>query len=239
VQEYQAFPTDLPELKAITTALRRPLPGWRAHLPMAPHPRPVRPDLPEDHQPRRASVLLLFYPAPEGLCLPLTLRTDRLEYHRGQISLPGGMQEGEETLAETALREAEEELGIPAVDVTLLGRLSPLYVPPSDFCIAPFVAWYPEFPRWRPDPTEVAQILEVPLALLRDPRIRDEEIWEREGRPVRVPFFRIYSYIVWGATAMILNEFLSLLDDLPLAGEEGMLPEWARFTRLCGEALNG
>jgi hypothetical protein len=117
-------------------------------------------------------------------------------------------------LSETALRETYEEIGVPPVDVELLGEMTSLYVMPSDFEVHPFVGRYQGAgrPRFVPDTREVAAILETPLRLLLDPATRAEEEMElRGGLRMRVPFFRVGEHRVWGATAMILSEFVERL----------------------------
>ncbi len=130
------------------------------------------------------------------------------------------MDPGEDAIA-AALREAQEELGVDPAGLTVLGRLSPLYIPPSDFCIYPVVAYAGERPVFVPSPHEVAEVLEVPLAHLLSPATRCEEVWDIRGTPVRVPYYAFGEHKVWGATAMVLCEFLALLtgaaDGLPTA----------------------
>lgn len=188
-----------------------PLPGVAAQLRMAAAYRREFPLVrPEGAQ--EAAVLVLFYPCGgRGLCFPLTRRTDRVEYHRGQISLPGGAREPGESLEATALRETREELGVELSGAEVLGSLTPLYVPPSGFQITPFAAWLPRRPVFRPDPAEVAEVLEVPLALLFDPAARREAAREHGGTPVQVPYYAVGEHQVWGATAMILSELAALL----------------------------
>jgi hypothetical protein len=96
-----------------------------------------------------------------------------------------------------------------------MGQLSTLYTPPSNYCIYPFLAHRPVAPNFHPDPVEVAEVLEVPLALLLDPSIRRVEYWRVADfeSPRRVPFFDIHGQVVWGATAMILSELVTLLED--------------------------
>ena len=144
------------------------------------------------------------------LHIVLTRRTDSVDTHRGQISLPGGsMDPGEDAIA-TALREAHEELAVDPARVQVLGQLSPLYIPPSGFCIFPVVAYTPERPAFAASPLEVAEVLEAPLDHLLDPATRQEEIWPIRGENVRVPFYTIGHHKVWGATAMVLCELLTL-----------------------------
>ncbi len=203
-------------LDQVRAAMRRPLPGLAAQILMAPQPRPFRP--PDGVTVRLAGVLLLLYPIEERLHLVLTVRTDNLEHHGGQISLPGGgWEEGDASLEETALREAREELGIITDGLERLGPLTPLYVPPSHNVIHPFVAHLPGRPSFRPDPLEVAALLEVPLDHLLDPLNRREEDWVWRGFPIHVPFYVVGEHKVWGATAIVLAEFLALLTSLPAA----------------------
>ncbi len=191
---------------------------------MAPSPRPGTERILDPFLDcRRAGVLVLLYPAPVGqfsklpraddeeVCLVLTRRTDAVDNHRGQISFPGGSMDPGEDIVATALREAREELGIDSARVEVLGQLSPLYIPPSGFCIYPVVACTAERPCFIPAPDEVAEILETPLAHLLDPATREEEVWPIRGQHVRVPFYRVGPHKVWGATAMVLCELLVLL----------------------------
>jgi 8-oxo-dGTP pyrophosphatase MutT (NUDIX family) len=164
-------------------------------------------------QPRLGGVLILLYQADDELYLVLTRRRDDLQAHAGQVSFPGGRHEAPETLQATALRETYEEIGIPAEALCILGELSSLYILPSDFEVCPFVAYYQNGtrPSFKPDSREVAEIIEVPLSHLLNPSTRVEEEWELRGYPVSVPFFQVNHHKVWGATAMMLSEFLERL----------------------------
>lgn len=200
-----------PSLAAIWQALGRPLPGQGAQMRMSTRPRSGLEARPSGHQPRQGGVLILLYPKDGRLHFPLTRRTETLEEHKGQISLPGGAREGDESLEWTALRETHEELGVDPQSVEVLGALTPLYIFPSDYCISPYVAARPDRPTFVPDPVEVAEVLEVPLANLLDPAIRREEEWMLHGTLTRVPFYWIGEHKVWGATAMVLSEFTAVL----------------------------
>jgi 8-oxo-dGTP pyrophosphatase MutT (NUDIX family) len=209
-------PTRQPNLDDLYCALGRPLPGLEAQLRMSPDYRAKalrerRP--PADH--KQAGVLILLYPRDGQLYFPLTRRTETVKDHKGQISLPGGAREGNESLQQTALRETREELGVPPDHLDVLGRLTPLYVPPSHFLISPFVAYSATRPAFDPDPVEVAALIETPLALLLDPKTEVWEEWEIRGKPVQVPFFRVLheENKVWGATAMILSELAVALSN--------------------------
>jgi 8-oxo-dGTP pyrophosphatase MutT (NUDIX family) len=204
--------TTAPSIEHVRAAMRGPLPGLRAQVTMAPRPRLLSP--PSGVEPRKAGVLLILYPIHSALHLVLTVRTSDLDHHSGQISLPGGgWEEGDSSLQETALREAYEEIGVATDDLEVLGPLTPLYIPPSNNVIHPFVAYTPGRPTFHPDPREVAELLEVPLHLLLDPATRREEDWIWRGVPLYVPFYAVGHHKVWGATAIVLAEFLALLDD--------------------------
>jgi 8-oxo-dGTP pyrophosphatase MutT (NUDIX family) len=200
-------------LRRLRFDLSQPLPGQAAHRQMAPYPRPL--DNPADDQPRpdtrRGGVLVLFYPQRGQVFLPLILRPTYLGVHSGQIGFPGGGYEaGDQDLTATALREAHEEIGVPADAVTVLGHLSPLYVFASNYLVFPSVAWAQQRPKFRIDPYEVAQLLEVPIHDLLNEQNRRTEVWQLRGRVANVPFFDIQGQKIWGATAMMLSELLTI-----------------------------
>ncbi len=131
---------------------------------MSPQPRSLRRSRSRTGEARQAGVLVLLYPADDGLAFALIQRTlNPHDVHSGQISLPGGSQEPGETPVQAALREAQEELGIHE-PVEILGSLTCLYIPPSDFEVRPTVGYIPHYPAWMPDPSEVVEVLECPLA---------------------------------------------------------------------------
>ena len=205
-----------PSIEALRETLTHPLPGLAAQMRMAPLPRPGTERILDPLLDcRRAGVLVLLYPAGDDgdLTLVLTRRTDSLESHRGQISFPGGSMEPGEDAVAAARREAMEELGVEPESLEVLGQLSPLYIPPSDFCIYPVVAYTAKPPSFIPNEHEVAEILQVSLHHLRQPATRCEETWNLRGAAVRVPYYEVGNHKVWGATAMVLCELLSLLAD--------------------------
>ena len=180
---------------------------------MSPHPRPgdVYP-LPPEIQPKEAGVLILLFPNADGLNFFLTRRTDTVENHKGQISLPGGAEEAGESLAQTAVRETCEELSIDPARVEMIGGpLTPVYIPVSGFRVTAFVAATPAHPAVTPEPGEVVEIIETPLELIVDEKNIVEEEWEIRGSPTVVPFFSVNGHKVWGATAMLLGEFAESL----------------------------
>lgn len=186
-----------------------------AQLKMAPRPRVTirTPETPGS--PRQGGVLIILYQKDGRTHLVLTRRRDDLRAHAGQISFPGGRREPQETLQTTAFREAHEELGVQPQELDLLGRLSSLYIPPTDYEVHPFVAWYKNGrPIFIPQESEVAEILEVPISHLLDPATTVWEKWELRGFELDVPFYLISGHKVWGATAMMLSEFLSRLEKI-------------------------
>lgn len=170
--------------------------------------------LPDNAIFRVGAVLLLLYCRANEINLVLTKRREDLNSHAGQISFPGGRQEDAETLLTTALRETEEEVGIPTTAVQTLGQLTSIYIPPSGFLVHPFVGWYQNGgsePTFIPCDGEVAEIIEVPLKMLLAPETAVAEPWDFKGREVMVPYFAIAGHKVWGATAIMLSEFVERL----------------------------
>ena len=169
-----------------------------------------------------AAALVLLYPhrrsdavgsAGETPHLVLTRRTTALRRHSGQISLPGGRYDADDgSLLRTALRETEEELGVNPADLTIWGRLEPEHIVATHYALAPFVAYTPRRPAFRPAPAEVAEVIDLPLAQVLDPAILKEELWDFQGTPRRVSFYHHGEHKVWGATARILHQIATLLD---------------------------
>ena len=143
--------------------------------------------------------------------LVLTERRADLKNHPGQISFPGGRREPEEDLLQTALRESEEEIGLSSRDVRIIGRLSPLFVPPSRFHVFPFVGVIEGVPVLKPDSDEVTSIILADIAQLCDPRSRSTETRTFEGRNVEIPYFDLDGHKIWGATAMMIAELVEIL----------------------------
>ena len=211
---------DSPSLYQIETriraALQAPLPGGSAHLGLAPRPRRGwRPDhVPDGARP--AAGLVLLYLRGDAPHLLLTVRSGALPRHGGQVSLPGGRVEPAESIPDAALREAAEEVGVEPERVRVLGRLSPLYVVVSDFVLHPVVGVAGAHPAFRQRPAEVGRVLEVPLAALVGARGQPRRGFIcRPGMLVRAPYFALCGERVWGATAMILAELLTVLGAAP------------------------
>lgn len=208
--------TDLAALSRLLRAgLAGPLPGLEAHVVMAPKPRAGWQPAVVPDDVRAAAALLLLYPREGRPHLALTVRAASLPQHSGQVSLPGGAVEPGETLETAALREAAEEVGLDPSHVEVLGRLSPLHIPVSGFVLHPIVGASRDRPAFHPDPREVARVVEAPLALFRDPHTVRLRLRTHQGRDYEVPYYAVEGEQVWGATAMVLGEFLWVLGCAP------------------------
>ena len=157
-----------------------------------------------------AAVLVPLFWDERGPVAVFTERSADLRKHAGEISFPGGRRDPGEELLDTALREAEEEIGLPASVVRVLGALPPIGTFVSGFTIYPYVGMIPAGVGWVLAESEVAQILEYPLADLRAAH-RHERLWSK-GFPVRTSTFDMGEHLFWGATALILHEFLGRTD---------------------------
>ncbi len=191
-----------------------PLPGRAAQYRMA-H---VGRDYPSPNigEARKAAVVILLYPnAKKETQLVLIQRMFHpKDRHSGQISLPGGkLETSDPSPKAAALRELEEELGVPTGDVAILGQLSDLHISVSNFLVYPFLGVTNKRPEFIPQPTEVHAILETPLKVFLEKSMRQKKNLKLPNGIVlkNVPYFNIQGHTVWGATAMILNEFSELL----------------------------
>lgn len=201
--------------EALRVRLAGTLPGVEAQRQFV--PSPPRPGWRIDHYPedaRIAAALLLLYPRDFGVAMPLTVRASTLAHHAGQISLPGGATDPGETLAQAALREASEEIGIDPAAVRVLGELTPVHVIVSGFTLHPVVGITDVRPAFIAAPGEVEEIVEVSLDDLRDASRIRRGSRIREGEAIEFPYFDLAGHQVWGATAMVLGEFVCLLNDV-------------------------
>jgi 8-oxo-dGTP pyrophosphatase MutT (NUDIX family) len=199
----------------LTRAFGRRLPGPEAQKLLAPRPRKGwQPGVTPDDC-RHGAGLLLLYPEGDETRLLLTKRNIHLPQHAGQVSLPGGAVEASESIEQGALREAQEEVGLDPDAVRLLGQLSPLHIPVSRFVLHPVVAVAGARPELQADVGEVERLLEGPLSHIGDARNYSIETREFRGGFYRVPFIPLDGEKVWGATAMVLAEFLVILGYRP------------------------
>ena len=187
--------------------LQKALPGEAAQLLMAPT---FRGSFPDQGHAVRAAVLILLYPCQGETKLVFMKRNEYKGPHSGQVSFPGGAWEATDgTLERTAIRECREEIGVRE-SIEILGALTPLHIPVSNFLVSPFVGWMENTPLFHPDPTEVQYVIEVSLRELLDPALRDSETLYHHKRSVEAPYYRVGEDKIWGATAMMLSEFLEL-----------------------------
>jgi len=202
---------DLPA--RLAARLQQPLPGWRAQSRFQPELSFGRHRGPSPANARQAAVLLLVYPEQGEWRIPLIVRPAHMPDHAGQVSLPGGVIEPGEDSRQAALREYVEELGASAHDVEVLGRLSELYLFASNFHVSPWVGVVREAPRFRPSALEVERMLEVPLRHLADPTSHGQIERRHGGLSFAAPCYRFDGESIWGATGMILAEFVSVLSE--------------------------
>jgi len=161
-----------------------------------------------------SAVLILLYHNKNDIYFILTERTNDVQHHKGQISLPGGSWEAGEHLHETALRETGEEIGVNPDKIEIVCELTPLFVKVTGYMIHPFVGYVPKRPHIVPHPGEVKNVFTVSISDLIDPINTKTELWTIRKTPVDIPFFKFGKYKVWGATAMILSEFRQCLETI-------------------------
>ena len=185
----------------VRTRLLRNWPERVVELERGPNAGPIRP----------AAVLIPLFVRDKGLWTLFTKRTDYVQHHKGQISFPGGGAHASDTnLWETAVRETEEEIGVPRAGVKILGAL-PKLVTVTDFEISPFVGAIPYPTQFAPHAGEVESIIEVPLSYLLDPMVVEERAVKWKGRDVMTLVYHYKGHAIWGATARILADFLTAL----------------------------
>jgi 8-oxo-dGTP pyrophosphatase MutT (NUDIX family) len=172
-----------------------------------------------DHKPRtfnapsliQAAVLIPFFNKNEDAHILFTVRTEDVEHHKGQISFPGGAREDQDgSLVETALRECQEEIGIPGNILTVIGRLDD-FPTITDFLVTPFVATLPYPYPHEINMGEVAEILEVPLELFLSEEHFEVKEWKHKDKTYPVYFYNFNGHVIWGATAFIVNRFVDLV----------------------------
>tara|TARA_R110002020_G_scaffold127592_1_gene286167 strand:+ start:4034 stop:4672 length:639 start_codon:yes stop_codon:yes gene_type:complete len=203
-------------LSLLEKGMMHPLPGKEAQLSMSPNPQDLRrfdTKLPLNH--RKSAVLILFYPNEDKAFFPLIKRPVYPGVHSGQIALPGGkMEDEDQDVIDTALREAWEEVGVLPQQVKLIGKMSDLFIPTSNFLVSPILGYSEEMPDFVPEEKEVARIIETAVSTLYEPTIRKKKILEFSNNfRLDTPYFEVDKEMVWGATAMILSELLQILEN--------------------------
>jgi 8-oxo-dGTP pyrophosphatase MutT (NUDIX family) len=201
-------------ISSLRNELNHPLPGKEAQLKMASDLRLhniLYQTVPAN--PVKSGVLILFFPYFKDIKLALIKRAEDQSVHSGQISLPGGKYESiDKTMQETALRETEEEIGVKSGQIQMIGKLTELYIPPSNFMVFPYLGYCNERPVFKPDPKEVASIIEVDIRdFFKADNRKTKLITIRNEFKISAPVFEIQGHIIWGATGMILSELIEVL----------------------------
>ena len=201
-------------IKKLSKRLSESMPGRNAHETMMVTPRIPFPKINFNKKGIPASVLILLFPKNNDWHFYLTKRTDTVDHHKGQISLPGGVVENEESLNDAALRETYEEIGVDKNNIHLIGSLTSFYIPVSGFEMFPFIGWVESEPMTSIHDKEVERIFS---ASVKDFVLDETQKTKKDtlrGFPVNIPYFDLGNEIVWGATAMILAEFKLILKEI-------------------------
>ena len=199
----------------IKTALYSTLPGQKVQNRMAPRPKIIE-GFEGIHSgpPIKSAVLILIMPDNNELAIPFIQRTNRGRYHAGQIALPGGKMElCDKDAIETAFRECEEEIGVSSKEISILGTLSELYIPLSNYNITPIVGTVLQKPAFTLSPNEVEKVISIPLSVLFNPDHKSTSSFSRHDHKIIAPGYRIGEYFIWGATAMIIYEMEQIMKD--------------------------
>jgi len=196
--------------------LSRPLPGVAAHLKMVPASRAQELIDSKDNSlnATKSAVLILFFHDDDILKMIVIRRSVYVGIHSGQIAFPGGRYEEEDKdVRTTALREIEEEIGIPEEKIEILGRLSDIYVPPSNFLISVFVGYLAEKPVYKIDEREVDEVIEIPFAdFFKPDLIKEKDFYVGSLKAAKnAPYYDVANAEIWGASAMVVSELLDLL----------------------------
>ncbi|WKK77499.2 CoA pyrophosphatase [Marivirga salinae] len=195
--------------------LQKPLPGDVAHQQMMAQPIGQRFKMQYEKPPRKGAVMIVLYPDEGKIYFPLMQRPPYQGIHGGQVSLPGGkMEDSDDNLIETAIRETFEEIGVNISDNEVIGSLSDLNVTASNFIVKPVVSILDRKPEFTRDPREVEQIFKAEVQHLIHPNtLQVTELTVAQEIRLKAPFFDIEEKVVWGATAMILSEFVEILKE--------------------------
>ena len=192
-------------INSLNDALKKTLPGVKAQNKMAPVKHLYNTTFSKESI--DAAVLLLLYPKNNNIYTLLIQRPIYNGQHSGQISFPGGKYETfDKSFKQTALRETYEEIGITSSEISIIGNLSQLYIPVSNYKIYPFVGYLNKQPNFKIN-FEVEKILEIDIFSFSESTIQIMKETSSNGSTFNAPVYRINNYDIWGATAMIISEF--------------------------------
>lgn len=214
----QIFPQFFSQLKQ---RIQEPLPGLPAQMKMVPGDRKQEVKVPDNA--RKAAVMLLLYPHEEKIYIPFIKRVEDGRVHGGQISFPGGSHdEADPDFRYTALREVKEEIGVIPEKIEVLGPISPIYIPPSNFIVETYVGTLIQRPTFVPEPEEVADIVEIEVAeFLKEENVGIHRVDVFGGNFIDAPGYTPYgANLIWGGTSMIISEFVEIIKDV-LVGVDG------------------
>jgi 8-oxo-dGTP pyrophosphatase MutT (NUDIX family) len=199
--------------EALEARLKLPLPGSAAQDAMSSRARlPLQSYLDKHPDYRTSAVMMLLYPVQGEMHTMIIKRPSYDGIHSGQLALPGGKKEQDETPVQTAIRETLEEVGVTVSPDEIVGDLTPLYIPPSNFLVHPFVAWLSHAPTYMIDEREVDIVMQVPLTMFLDESLKSRRrIHIGTNTFIDAPCFLVQNETLWGATAMIFAELESLL----------------------------
>jgi 8-oxo-dGTP pyrophosphatase MutT (NUDIX family) len=198
----------------LTTALQSPLPGEQAHNRLSWFKRlPYKEELTLQPSYKQSAVLILLWPQNDSWRCLLIRRPDYEGVHSGQMAFPGGRkEEGDTSLLQTAIRETWEEIGVQIPENEIVGALSPLYIPVSNFLVYPFVACVSRKPVFNPAPEEVQELVDFDLfELLDETKVKRKARLMKPGLKAEAPYYDIEGREVWGATGMMLSELSDVL----------------------------
>ncbi|MBT4370738.1 MAG: CoA pyrophosphatase [Candidatus Marinimicrobia bacterium] len=201
-------------IKNLSNRLSKDLPGKSAHDTMMVTPRLPFPKINLVKKGIPASVLILLFPKNNQWHFFLTKRTNTVNHHKGQISLPGGVVETGESLEGAALRETHEEIGVDKKNIHLIGSLSSFYIPVSGFEMFPFIGWVKTEPETSIHDKEVDRIFSSSIPEFMLDKTQKTKKDTLKGFPVNIPYFDMSGETVWGATSMILAEFKLILKEI-------------------------
>jgi len=206
-------------IEQLKVRFQNPLPGEEAQFLMSPFGRQrIQQIDPEKYNPRKSAVLILLFPEQDSIRTILIQRPVYTGVHSGQVAFPGGKFEETDTdLQQTALRETFEEVGVPANTIEIIGKLTDLYINPSNFLVSPYIGFVSKQPDFIMDAYEVQKIIMVDLFSLNDIRIQSQKtITHSSGYKIKTPYYEIEGLTVWGATAMMISELNVVVEESKL-----------------------